>query len=401
MTLSGNARITLPGGIFVDSSSSSALSASGNASASASSIQVVGNVTKSGNANFSPAPVTGAAAAADPFALLPPPSPTNVTIYGGETLSGNASATINPGIYSQITVSGNAKLTMNSGTYIIEGGGFTVTGNASVAGSGVVIYNAGSNYPNSGGSFGGITLSGNGTFRLSASASGTYAGVLFFQSHQNTRALSFSGNAMSGMSGTIYAPSASLSMSGNAQLQNSLIVDQLNLSGNVSLTQTAAGSDGTGDTSGIANTLLAGNLAVYINDPSGLFTSDELARIQDAINAWDAILAPYNVTITEVSDPTQANMVIDTSTTSACGAPPTVCWAASTRPTARSQWCKAGTGTPGPTRPRSARASMTSRPRCSTSWAMRSGWAARPTPARRCTRSWRRASLFGPSRRRI
>ena len=31
------------------------------------------------------------------------------------------------------------------------------------------------------------------------------------------------------------------------------------------------------------------------------------------------MLAPYNVTITEVSDPTLANIVIDTGTTSACG----------------------------------------------------------------------------------
>jgi hypothetical protein len=93
----------------------------------------------------------------------------------------------------------------------------------------------------------------------------------------------------------------------------------LSVSGGATLTQIAAGSDGTGDASGIANTLLAGNLTVYISDPSGYFTSDELARIQDAINAWDAILAPYNVTITEVSDPTLANLVIDIGTTSACG----------------------------------------------------------------------------------
>src|SRR5262249_2778964 len=116
-----------------------------------------------------------------------------------------------------------------------------------------------------------------------------------------------------------YAANALLSMSGNASLANPLDVGMLNLSGNVALTQIAAGSDGTGDTSGIANTLLAGNLSVYINDPAGLFTADELARIQDAINAWDAILVPYSVTITEVSDPTQANLVIDTGTTSACG----------------------------------------------------------------------------------
>ena len=318
LTVSGNASINVPGEVVVDSSSNSAISASGNAHIAASVIDVQGGFRKAGTATFSPAPETGVSAP-DPLATLPSPSTINVTNYGSESLSGNSSATINPGIYSQITVSGNAKLAMNCGIYIIEGGGFTVTGNASVTGSGVTIYNAGSNYPNSGGNFGGITLSGNGTFSMTAPTTGTYAGILIFQSRQNTRALSFSGNAMLGMTGTIYAPSALLSMSGNAQLQNPLVVGMLNLSGNVGLTQTADGSDSTSDTSGLANTLLAGNLSVYVNEPSGNFSADELARIQDAINAWDAILAPYNVSITEVSDPSLANVVIDTSTTSAAG----------------------------------------------------------------------------------
>jgi hypothetical protein len=319
LTLSGNASINLAGAVFVDSSSSSALSASGNAQINASTIKLHGGVQKSGSASVSPIPVTGAAVLADPLGSLAPPSTTGMTNYGSESLSGNSSATINPGIYSRITVSGNATLTMNTGTYIIEGGGFTVSGNASASCAHVFIYNAGSNYPSSGGNFGGITLSGNGTFSLTAQTSGTYAGVLIFQSRQNTRALSLSGNATAGLTGTIYAANALVSLSGNAQLQSSLDVGTLSLSGNVALTQTAAGSDGTGDTSGIANTLLAGDLSVYINDPNGYFTSDELARIQDAINAWNAILAPYNVTITEVTDPTLANMVIDTGTTSACG----------------------------------------------------------------------------------
>ena len=285
LTLSGNASIALAkisGSVLVDSASTSAISAGGNASITASSIRVVGKVQKSGNATFSPAPTTGVLSIPDPLAGLPSPGTINVTSHGSEVLSGNSAATIDPGLYSQITVSGNAKLTLNGGTYIIEGGGLTVSGNASVTGTGVTIYNAGSNYPNSGGNFGGITLSGNGTFNMSAPTTGTYAGILIFQSRQNTRALSFSGNAMLGMTGTIYAPSALLSMSGNAQLQNPLIVDMLNLSGNVGLTQTAAGSDGSGDISGIANTLLAGNLSVYINDPGGKFSTDELARIQDA-----------------------------------------------------------------------------------------------------------------------
>ena len=113
-------------------------------------IDVHGGVQKSGNASFSPAPTTGAAVLADPLASLPSPSTSGLTNYGSESLSGNSSATIKPGIYSQISVSGNARLTMNSGLYIIEGGGFTVSGNASVSGSGVIIFNAGSKYPEHG-----------------------------------------------------------------------------------------------------------------------------------------------------------------------------------------------------------------------------------------------------------
>jgi sugar lactone lactonase YvrE len=323
LTLSANASVKIPGAVVVDSSSSSALLAGGNAAITASVIDVLGGLQKTSNATINPAPTTGVSIA-DPLAALAAPSTAGLNNYGPVSFT-TGSHTINPGIYTEIKVSGNASLTMSAGTggtpgiYLIEGGGLTVTGNASISGHNVLIYNTGSNYPSSGGNFGGITLSGNGTFNLSAPTLGTYAGVVIFQSRANTRALSFGGNAMNGISGVIYAPNALLSFSGNSQLQAALDVGMLNLSGNVALTQTAAGSDGSGDTSGIANTLLAGDLSVYINDPSGLFTSDELARIQEAVNAWDAILAPYNVTITEVSNPTLANMVIDTSTTSACG----------------------------------------------------------------------------------
>ena len=65
---------------------------------------------------------------------------------------------------------------MSSGTYIIEGGGFSVSGAASVTGSGVMIVNAGSDYPNTGGTYGSISLSGSGSYKLTPPTSGTYAG---------------------------------------------------------------------------------------------------------------------------------------------------------------------------------------------------------------------------------
>ena len=166
-------------------------------------------------------------------------------MQGSVSLSGNASKTIPQGIYSSISVSGNASLTLAGGTYIIEGGGLSVSGNASISGTGVLIVNAGSNYSNGpGGTYGSISLSGNGSYKLTPMTTGTYAGILIFQTRDNTRAMTISGNA-SGMTGTIYAPAAQLSESGNASLNAALIVDTLSISGN-----------------GVANTLA-------LNDPTG------------------------------------------------------------------------------------------------------------------------------------
>ncbi len=120
---------------------------------------------------------------------------------------------------------------MSSGTHIIEGGGFSVSGNASVSGSGVLIVNAGSNYPSTGGTYTGITLSGNGSYNLSPPSTGSYAGIVIYQTRDNSKALTLSGNA-SGMTGTIYAPAAQVAESGNAALNAAIIADMMTISGN-------------------------------------------------------------------------------------------------------------------------------------------------------------------------
>src|SRR6202012_778983 len=99
---------------------------------------------------------------ADPLAGLPIPSTTGLTSQGALSVAGATTKTINPGIYTSISVSGSGSLTLNPGVYIIAGGGFSVSGAGSLTGSGVVIYNAGSNVLGSGSSFGGLTLSGSG-----------------------------------------------------------------------------------------------------------------------------------------------------------------------------------------------------------------------------------------------
>ncbi len=317
LTLSGNASISVPGNVIVDSSSTSALTESGNAGIKASSIEVVGGVSTSGNATLSPAAVTGIVPVANPLAYLTGPSTSGLTNYGSVSYT-NGSHTLNPGIYTSIQASGNASLTLNPGIYILEGGGMTVTGNASIAGSGVMIYNTSSNYPSSTGRYGGITLSGNGSFSLTAPTSGAYAGIVLFQPSANTRAISLSGNAAAGLTGTIYAPAALTYVSGNASVNAALVVNELTLSGNVTVTQTVVGTnaDNVGST---ADQLLAGDVEVYVNNSNGDLTSDELARIQDAVNAVNAVVSPYGVTVAEVTDPTQANVTLSMGTNSAAG----------------------------------------------------------------------------------
>jgi hypothetical protein len=58
---------------------------------------------------------------------------------------------------------------------------------------------------------------------------------------------------------------------------------------------------------------------LYVDNSNGDLSSDELARIQDAVNAIDATIAPYGVTIIEVSDPTQANVTLNMAAISALG----------------------------------------------------------------------------------
>src|SRR5262249_56654096 len=110
LTLTGNASLTTAGPVIVDSTSGTALSASGNAALTAASIHVVGGYRTTGNATLTPAPTTGATYVPDPLAGLA--APTGGVARGSVNLSNDSSLTIDPGVYTSIKVSGNAHLTL-------------------------------------------------------------------------------------------------------------------------------------------------------------------------------------------------------------------------------------------------------------------------------------------------
>ena len=170
-----------------------------------------------------------------------------------------------------------------------------MSGNASVSGSGVMIVNAGSKYPTTGGTYGSIALGGNGSYNLSPLSTGAYAGIVIFQPGDNTNALSVSGNA-SGMTGAIYAPAAQLAESGNAQLDAALVVDTLTISGNgiadgaATLTSTivagqTAGSDISGAVSGSNNLIGISGSGALIDGVGGNIVG--MASTNESVAAFD------------------------------------------------------------------------------------------------------------------
>jgi hypothetical protein len=119
----------------------------GSARVSAGSVSVVGGVDVNGShAAIDPDPVTHAPAMPDPFATLPAPTvgPCDQT---GWSISGDATAVLEPGVYcGGLDISGPASVTLRPGVYILNGGGLSMAGGATLSGARVTIFNTGQGY---------------------------------------------------------------------------------------------------------------------------------------------------------------------------------------------------------------------------------------------------------------
>ena len=88
---------------------------------------------------------------------------------------------------------------------------------------------------------GGIDISGSASITLNAQTSGSYQGVLIFQSRGNTSGITLSGTPQTRYTGAVYAPAAALSMSGGAYTNTTIVCSNMSMSGNGGVT-TIAGS---------------------------------------------------------------------------------------------------------------------------------------------------------------
>jgi hypothetical protein len=244
LTLTGNAQAVVNGGaVVVDSSSPTAVAVRGNGKITAPlyDLTVTSGVSTTGSSKVVGPIQRGQAPTADPLASLAPPDPSSLPVRSTSTLylTGTQVVTLNPGVYvGGIQISGQASVVLNPGIYYMKGGGFSVSGQASVTdlGKGVLIYNA----PGSAADV--ISISGTGSVNLSALTSGPYQGITIFQDRTSAAPISITGNGKMDITGTIYAAYARLNLTGNGGVDASgnpldtigslLIADSLQISGN-------------------------------------------------------------------------------------------------------------------------------------------------------------------------
>jgi hypothetical protein len=177
LAASGNTTVTSNCNFAVNSTSPAAVALRGIASIALSDnsfIFIAGGFDLSGQAQLSPAPITHQTPVEDPLGSLSPPGVPSACDFVNVVI--NDVSTLSPGVYcGGIQVGGNAAVTLNPGIYILKGGGLTVRGDSTLIGSGVTFFNTGTTE-----SYGPIIIGHSSMVQLSAPASGTLAGVIFF-----------------------------------------------------------------------------------------------------------------------------------------------------------------------------------------------------------------------------
>lgn len=230
LSQNGNTAVSTQCGVYIDSTSSGALTIDGgnaNLTVTGADVDIVGSYYAQNGGSVSPTPKTGVGAASDPLQFMP--TPTAGTCSSGVTLTSHQSQTISQGCYSSlVSAGGQSSLTLNPGTYIFQGG-LNVGGQASLSGSGVTLYVSG----------GSVSIAGGGAVSLSAPISGAYLGVTIFQDKSNTNALSLVGGTNQVISGAVYAPKANINYTGGAtgtSLSTLIIGNTISFVGNSNIT---------------------------------------------------------------------------------------------------------------------------------------------------------------------
>jgi hypothetical protein len=236
---SGGGTVTATGSasIVVNSSDPQAMIANGGGTVSAVSYSLTGipGWSTPGSGFFGGTIHSGQAPMADPLRFLPQPDPSALVLRSKKRLNivRDLLTTLEPGLYiGGVSISGKGSVLLLPGIYYMQGG-FSYSGQGSLTGHGVVIYNDPQSISDS------IDLSGLGAVTLTPPLEGAYKGMTLFQSRsssfQPTVSVTGSGSSAMYMTGSFYVPQGELKVTGNGTqdtLGSQYISDTLVISGN-------------------------------------------------------------------------------------------------------------------------------------------------------------------------
>lgn len=221
ITLQGSASVGLGCGIITNSRAANAVYSGGSSSVAATPVAAVGGLQASANYVSPTTLLPYTIPQADPYAALPTPAPTSCT--GKVNVNPNATSTVSPGCYAGFDIKGT--VTLQPGIYYVDGSSFSVGSQAVVNGAGVTIILTSNSASTNPSSIATVDINGGATMNLSASTTGTYAGVLFYQDRRalDSGSNKVNGNASSAFQGAFYFPSQAVEFSGTSGMSTDCV----------------------------------------------------------------------------------------------------------------------------------------------------------------------------------
>jgi len=247
---SNGAQISSSCGIFVNSNSSDAFDVVGGATIKTTGVGIVGTASMNNGGsvqNMSGGALTltqNIAPVSDPLVHINAPTVGPCTYTGTQNYNSytaqqsppySGKYVINPGVYcGGISVSNGVSIIFNAGTYILAGGGMSLTnGGGSATGSNVTFYvtsGAKAGYSGSNSGYAGITIANGITVSFSAPTTGglnSLEGILFFQDASipaGSAASVFAGGANMTLGGALYFPTTQLNYSNGSNAAYTILV---------------------------------------------------------------------------------------------------------------------------------------------------------------------------------
>jgi hypothetical protein len=250
INLQGNSVVNLSCGMATNSTSpTGAISASGSSLVTASPLAAVGYIPVSNN--FDPNTVINnyAVPQKDPFISLPTPvvpSGCNGPLNSSPNSTISVSNPTGVACYRGMNLKGTVNF--DPGIYYIDGSSFTTGSQAIVTGYGVTFILTSSTASTSGTSVATLNLGAGSTMNLTATTSGTYGGILFYQDRRASGYVNGAGgNASSTFQGAFYFPSEELDFNGTAGMNTNcvqMVASTIQFIGNASITNVCPAGSG-------------------------------------------------------------------------------------------------------------------------------------------------------------